>query len=224
MKAMGALPLVSVVIPAYNAEAFLAAALESALSQEGANLDVIVVDDGSTDGTAAVLGRFGEQVRVFRQDNAGSGAARNRGAARARGDYLAFLDADDLWAPGKLSRQLAALAREPTLDMVWGGVREFRDGDDPAASDLPVLAAPHPGAALLRREAFERTGGFSETFRQTEVVEWATRILQAGLRQAGMDDVVMYRRLHGANKGQGNAPARSEYLAVLKRHLDRRRS
>jgi len=224
MKARGALPLVSVVIPAYNAEAFLPAALESVLSQDGVSLDIIVVDDGSTDSTAAVLGRYREQVRVLRQDNAGSGAARNRGAAGARGDYLAFLDADDLWAPGKLSRQLAALAREPILDLVWGGVREFRDGDDPAVSDLPVLAAPHPGAALLRREAFERTGGFSETFRQTEVVEWATRILEVELRQAGIEDVVMYRRLHGANKGLGNAAARSEYLAVLKRHLDRRRS
>lgn len=216
--------LVSVVIPAYNAEAFVEAAVESVLGQEGARLDVIIVDDGSTDRTGEVLRRFGAQVRIRSQGNAGSSAARNLGAALARGEYLAFLDADDLWAPGKLKRQLAAFACDPGLDVVWGGVREFRDGEDPAASQRPVLAAPHPGAALLRREAFERTGGFSDVFRETEVVEWATRILEPEFRQARVDDVVMYRRLHGTNKGLDNEAARREYLAVLKRHLDRRRS
>jgi len=214
---------VSVVIPAYNAAAYLGAAIESVLAQGKPVLEVIVVDDASTDETPDLLYAYGDPVRVIRQEKGGSSVARNRGAALARGQLLAFLDADDLWATDKLERQLAVLDGDPSLDVVWGQVREFLDGEEPAASVRPARPAPHPGTALLRREAFLRTGGFSEVFRETEVVEWVAKILDLGLKQAMLDDVLMYRRLHRSNKGRGNEQARREYLAVLKRHLDRRR-
>ena len=108
---------VSVVIPAYNAEAYIGRALRSVLGQRRGADEVIVVDDGSTDGTAAAVGAFGESVRYIRQEKSGASAARNAGIAAASGEWIAFLDADDEWLPGRLERQLALLARN--RELVW---------------------------------------------------------------------------------------------------------
>src|ERR1700742_4118116 len=93
------MPLFSVIIPTYNRCAFIGRALDSVLSQEGCDLEVIVVDDGSTDGTPEMLGRYDRQIQILKQSNKGPGAARNRGLQEASGEYVAFLDSDDLWFP-----------------------------------------------------------------------------------------------------------------------------
>src|SRR4030095_10925317 len=121
-------PLVSVVIPAYNSERFVDEALESVLRQSHQRLEVIVVDDGSTDGTGARVRAYGNQVRYIHQVNAGVGAARNKGLAAATGDYIAFLDADDLWWPEKIELQLEIAARNPESGLIaCDGVR-FGEG------------------------------------------------------------------------------------------------
>ncbi len=101
---------VSIIVPAYNAESFIEATIRSALAQTHADVEVIVVDDGSTDATRDRLREFGDRIVVHRQANKGVAAARNRGALAAAGDWLAFLDSDDLWLPDKVERQLAAAA------------------------------------------------------------------------------------------------------------------
>lgn len=117
-------PVVSVVMPAYNAERFVDEAVESVLTQSHQRLEVIVVDDGSTDGTGARVRAYGDQVRYLRQANAGAGAARNRGVEAATGDYVAFLDADDLWRPEKLEVQLEIATRNPASGLIaCDGVR-----------------------------------------------------------------------------------------------------
>jgi hypothetical protein len=118
---MTELPLVSVVIPAWNAAAFVGEAIESARAQTWPHLEVIVVDDGSTDETPAALRRYDDapDVRVIRQDNAGPAAARNRGVEAGRGEFIAFLDADDLWRPTKVRKQLDAFRRNPKLGLVY---------------------------------------------------------------------------------------------------------
>lgn len=103
--------LVSIIIPAFNRESTIAASVESALAQDHPKIEVIVVDDGSTDGTIGELERFGDRIVVIRQPNAGPSAARNRGVANAKGEIVAFLDSDDLWLPGKVSRQVALMER-----------------------------------------------------------------------------------------------------------------
>jgi len=108
-------PDVSVVIPAYNAAWCVAKAIESVLVQEGADFEIIVVDDGSTDDTAAVLARYGDAIRVVRQRNQGLSAARNAGIRAAQGEFVAFLDADDWWLAGKLGQQLALMHTRPEL-------------------------------------------------------------------------------------------------------------
>ena len=117
-------PLVSVMIGAYNAAPYLGEAIESVLGQDYEPIELIVVDDGSTDGTADVARSFA-QAKVIQQENGGNGSARNRAVENASGELYAFLDADDRFTPGKLSLQKAVLDADPGLDMVFGHVREF---------------------------------------------------------------------------------------------------
>lgn len=114
-------PLVSVIMPAYNAERFIGEAVDSALAQTHNRLKIIIVDDGSTDNTPAAIGRYAgdPRVRAYHQDNAGPAAARNHGISYARGEYVAFLDADDLWKPDKLEKQLALFRGNPDLGLVY---------------------------------------------------------------------------------------------------------
>src|SRR5262245_34199236 len=109
------MPLVSVLIPVYNGAAFIATAVDSALNQQEVDVDVIVIDDGSTDATPEILASYQERIRVLRQTNAGHVKARNNGAKIAKGEWLAFLDADDEWLPDKLARQLACADSQTSM-------------------------------------------------------------------------------------------------------------
>ncbi|MGI8927593.1 MAG: glycosyltransferase family 2 protein [Tepidiformaceae bacterium] len=214
---------ISVVIPAYNAAAYLGEAIESALAQPWPALEVIVVDDGSTDGTAAIAAAFGSPVRSVRIEHGGAGAARNAGVAAARGELLAFLDADDLWPAVRLAPMVTALEADPALALVFGHAVQFRRE---AAGD--VNGAPQPGYAaggmLVRREAFARVGPFSRTWALGEFIDWYARARDAGLQSTLIPDVVLLRRLHGANLGLRAASDRTEYTRVLREALARRRT
>ena len=134
--------LITVIIGAYNAERYLAEAIDSVLAQTHPRLELIVVDDGSTDGTGDVAEAYGDPVRCIRQENGGMAAARNRAVPEARGDYLAFLDADDRFPPDKLAGQLAVFEADPDLDVVYGHVTEFLSPDlDETARALPGTQA-----------------------------------------------------------------------------------
>ena len=111
-------PTVSVVIPAYNAEAFVGDAIDSVLAQTFHDFEIIVVDDGSADGTRRVVTAYGDRVRFYQQEQAGASRARNRGIEEAHGEFIAFLDADDLWLPTKLEKQVQAFRNDPSLGLV----------------------------------------------------------------------------------------------------------
>jgi glycosyltransferase involved in cell wall biosynthesis len=222
-------PEVSVLIAVYNGERFLRDAVESVLAQAHPALEVIVVDDGSTDGSAAAV-RGLDGVRVIRQENAGQPSALNRGLDHATGEFLAFNDADDLWTPGRLAAQLAACKAEPSLEAVFGHVEQFAEADAPPGvvagltPDRVVQPSRLHTAMLIRREAFDRIGPFDTTLRIGGVAEWADRTRRAGLREHMLDDVVLRRRLHAANIGlQQREAARADYLALARAALARRR-
>ncbi len=215
---------ISVVIPVFNGANYVGEAIDSALAQSPVPCEIIVIDDGSTDDTPAVVGTFGPPVRYHRQENRGSSAARNLGAALATGELLAFLDADDLWASDKLALQLAAMAEDSRIDIVFGHVQEFRHNPRQGGEAGPAIPGFHPGAMLIRRPAFDRIGGFSEDFQQAEVVEWMARLVERDVAYRMLPETVMYRRIHDSNKGRNNADAKSQYLRILKLHLDRRRA
>lgn len=218
-------PRISVVIPVYNGERFLGEAIGSVLSQAERPLEVIVIDDGSTDGSAEVARAF-PSVNYVYQANAGQAEARNQGAALATGEFLAFLDADDVWMPDKLTWQLAAFAAEPHLDAVFGHAEQFVEAGSPheVAEKLRILPAQLPSAMLIRRQRFLQLGGYPTGLRVAEVVDWYARALESGLKAITLDQVVYRRRIHGANTTLRNRPATSDYLAVVRSALRRRRS
>lgn len=220
---------ISVMIPAYQAELYLADALESVLMQQYRPLEVIVVDDGSSDGTPEVAARFPE-IRYHRQDNAGNGAARNTAVHLATGDLFAFLDADDRLVQGTLQTLAAAFDDDPQLDVVYAHVREFVSPDiaDDSREMLrpPVerVAGSLPTNMLMRREAFLAVGPFVTDLKVGTTVDWAAKSAEHGFRTALLDDVLFERRLHAANNGIVHRDHRRDYVKVVKAALDRRRA
>ncbi len=217
---------VSVIIPAHDSERYLAAAIESVLAQTVPATEVIVVDDGSTDGTAEVAAAFAPRVACLSQENAGPAGACNRGLAAARGDLIAFLDADDLWVKEKLALQLRRLAREPRVEAVYGHAQEFLSPDvsEPAPSVHPGPAPFRARSTLLtRRESFDRVGPFDPHLRQADFIDWGARADDAGVRSVTLDDVLLHRRLHDSNLGRTDRGRRVEYVRAARAALHRRR-
>lgn len=220
--------LISVVIPTYNRADYLPEAVDSVLAQGYASLELIVVDDGSTDGTKALLAHRGS-VRYHYQPNQGIGAARNAGVELARGSYLAFLDSDDVWMPGKLVRQMAVLDADPRVDVVYGHAEQFRSPEiEPGywqrSRTVPgIVAAPVACSMLIRRAAFDRVGPFDRRLSIGVEMDWYARLAERGLGVRMLPDVLFRRRLHRSNFNLTHASEQSERLRVLKAVIDRRR-
>ena len=215
---------ISVVIPTYNSAAYLGAAIESVIDQRYEHLQIIVVDDGSTDDTTSVAKKYGG-VAYIKQDNRGISAARNAGLRLVVGEFLAFLDADDLWCPGKLAKQMAYFDREPELDMVFARVDEFHTPEQPPSNTQLRLNFPGylPGTMLIKTESFERIGNFSTSIRTGEFIDWLLRAKEAALSSMMVDEILLFRRLHANNSSRVQNCDRADYAKVLKASLDRRR-
>jgi glycosyltransferase involved in cell wall biosynthesis len=222
---------VSVIIPAFDASKYLGEAIDSVVGQSHDRLEIIVVDDGSNDDTAAVAARFGSALRYVYQPHSGPGAARNHGVRVSTGAYLAFLDADDLWESDKLSIQLAAFAADPSLEIVFGHVVQFWSPDLPPelAASVPALGEPmrgdHPGAMLLRRDVFDEVGLFRESREGDDLsfIDWYARALDRDRDMLMLEAVVMRRRLHETNLGRVTMKGPVEYARALRRVVERRR-
>jgi len=215
---------VAVVIPAYQAERFVGAAIESVLDQPCPVDQIVVVDDGSTDRTAAVARSFGPPVVVVERPNGGIGAARNTGVSLVGSELLAFLDADDLWTRAALESRLG-LFEDPLLDAAFGQVSRFVEiaAGGPVAAG-PPLAGQFPTAMLIRRRAFERVGAFAEGTAVSEGLDWLLRAQEAGLVTTMVDETVLWRRVHGANNSLLRRGEIGEYARTLKASLDRKRA
>jgi glycosyltransferase involved in cell wall biosynthesis len=198
---------VSVIVPVYDAERFVVEALDSIWAQRYPALEVLAVDDGSTDGSAALvsarLARHPELRLLRLPANAGPGAARNVGLAMARGELLTFLDADDRMAPERLAFQAAYLGAHGDVDVVVGTEAiELAPGVRPPAwLGLRRGARPryYQMSMMARRAAFAQVGAFDESFRMGSDHEWMCRAATAGVRTALVDRVLLVRRLHGGN-------------------------
>jgi glycosyltransferase involved in cell wall biosynthesis len=224
-------PLVSCIVPCFNGSRFLQECLASVLAQTHRPLEVIVVDDGSTDTSSEVVHRFGDAVNYHRRENGGPAAACNTGLALARGEFIAFLEQDDLWVEGKTERQLAELASHIELDYCVSHVQNFwvpelRD-EALRYRDHPVMQ-PVPGyvvqTLLARRRAFDRVGPFDESLRFACASDWFMRAEEAGCRGGLVPEVLTRRRLHEDNFSRRHrAASRDQFLHVVKAMLDRRR-
>jgi glycosyltransferase involved in cell wall biosynthesis len=221
---------VSVVVAAYNAEAYIAEAVGSVLGQTVPPHEVIVIDDGSTDATRNVLGQFGDRITVLTKENSGQAVAVNKALATAQGELIGFCDADDLWMPRKLELQLALLDRQGDVEAVFGKVEQFVSPDVPAAQRerLKPAVAVMPGelkqCMLIRRAALDRAGPFDESLPATFFIAWLGRAKQNGLKSAHVDDIVVRRRLHLGNGGRTNTDAQNrETLLALRKAIKARR-
>ena len=217
-------PLVSVVVAAYNCERFVGAAIESALAQAYSPVEVIVVDDGSTDSTADVAARY--PVRLIRQPNGGQGAAKNSGVAAARGGLIAFLDGDDLWFPPKLTRQVELLEARPEAQGALARLEVLLEAGVPHP---PWLARTReypwfpPSSWLVRRSALEAAGPFDEDLVLPDF-DWMLRARDAGLAFEIVPGAPLGRyRFHGENVSYRREQMREHAFIALRRSLDRSR-
>ncbi len=222
--------MISCIIPAHNAERFLQEALDSVLAQTYRPIEVVVVDDGSSDGTADVARSAGDSVVYIHQANAGASAARIRGIEATTGDLISLLDADDVWLPEKLERQVAEFSARPELDALFTHVQNFwidelreeaeRFRDHRIAKPLPGYVAD---TMMVRRSAFARFGPF-ERVHHGEVTEWILRARHAGATIDILPDVLTRRRLHQSNLSRVlQDRSRDRFLHIVKAHLDRER-
>jgi glycosyltransferase involved in cell wall biosynthesis len=198
--------LISCIIPVYNGERFLSESLESIFGQTYNPLQVIVVDDGSTDRTAEIARSYGSRLLLLQQPNRGSAAAKNRGISAAEGEYIAFLDADDVWYPEKLARQIARLRKRNHIDLCFTRFEHFwmpelaheeqRHGNSPLSQPQ---AAWSIGTLLTRRSIFDNFGLFDDGLRGNENMIWFLRAAGQGAVIEVLTDVLMRRRFHSAN-------------------------
>jgi len=204
---------VSLIIPCYNQAAFVEEAIGSALAQSLAPAEIVVIDDGSTDDIAPSLAPFGDRVRLHRQANAGAASARNVGLSMTCFPLVAFLDADDLWPEGSLAARVSALIRT-NADLVFGAVANLDMRSGRREAPMPARMA---GAMLARRAVFRRVGPFNEALRSAELIDWIDRAATAGCTIAYADDMVLLRRIHGANMMLNAPGTAADRMAVLRR-------
>jgi glycosyltransferase involved in cell wall biosynthesis len=223
--------LISCIVPVFNGEKYLAEALDSIFAQTYPRLEVIVVDDGSTDRTATVIAAFGDRVRSLWQNNQGPAAARNRGLHAARGEFIAFLDADDLWHPEKLQRQMQRFQDRPELDYCVTYMQNFwipELKDEAAKYRNHRITQRVPGyvtqTLMARLALFDVLGPFNPALGYGDGTEWFLRARERGAVVEVMPEVLVYRRLHPSNLSRLHAAeSREEFLRILKCSLDSRR-
>jgi len=222
---------VSCIVPAYNSQRFIREALESIFAQSRPPAEVIVVDDGSTDGTSDIVKRFRPRVRYLFQNTAGPSATRNAGIIAAGQAFVAFLDADDLWHREKIAWQLDCFRRNPALDVcvtfaqnVW--TSELADEADrlqnhPRNQSVPAYIS---GAMLARKAVFDRVGLFNEKLWFADAAEWFMRARGLGISVQILPEVLMYHRMHGQNISRRfSERSKLEFIRVVRESIFRRR-
>jgi glycosyltransferase involved in cell wall biosynthesis len=240
--------MVSVIIPVYNRENTVCAAVDSVLAQTYGNLEIIVVDDGSSDRSLSVLGTYGDRIRVVCQSNSGPSAARNRGVAESTGEIVAFLDSDDCWLPEKIARQVALMDRagQEMICCVCNAL--VKGGEESFLGETFAHAGIHPGftegvwlnpqailstrfllfnqVVAIRREAFDRVGGFNERMRLLEDYELALRLTALGYWGVIREPLVLkYNDTNGIgvecmNDRQRHAEVRAEVISGILESAD----
>jgi glycosyltransferase involved in cell wall biosynthesis len=222
-------PRVSVVLPAFNGEAFIADAVASVRAQALDALEIVVVDDGSSDSTPAIVQRMGPDVRCVRQPRGGPAAARNRGISLARADLVAFIDQDDMWPPNQLRTLMALLDANPSAQVATGLTQALviagHEGE--RATFAPYgnpWRAPHVGAALFRRGVFDIVGRLNATLRYCgDDLDWFMRARELGVGIVATDLVTLLFRVHDANTSRDALFRKNALIEAVRASINRRR-
>ncbi|MGB5634791.1 MAG: glycosyltransferase family A protein [Waterburya sp.] len=224
---------VSIIIPVYNGDRYLAAAIDSILAQTYQDLEIIVVDDGSTDDSSQIAQQYGKVVQYLSQTNQGVAASRNLGLATARGDYIAFLDQDDVFLSHKLSSQVSCLEQDDNLGMVNSGWQITNQGGEVKAAVQPWQQIPHLnsanliiwkpvflGAMLFRRSWLERLTGFDTNLEQTPDVDLVMRLAMIGCPAAWVEQTTVQYRQHQANASKNTLLQAQELNQITARFFN----
>ncbi|HWP47775.1 MAG TPA: glycosyltransferase family A protein [Candidatus Limnocylindrales bacterium] len=221
-------PLVSVVVPIYNSARYLGEAIESVLAQTYRPIEIIVVDDGSTDESARVAQWY--PVRYYRQPHSGPGAARNRGIMEAHGEFLAFLDADDVWMPEKLEVQVGYLIEHPDVQYTTTRIEFFLEPGCPFPATLlrqEILEGDWSvrliQTLVARRQVFNHVGIFDPQMSTAEDVDWFARANDLGTPMAVIDRVLLLKRIHDRNTSVNMAENMQNVFIALRRSVARKR-
>ena len=220
---------VSVIIPVRDGERYLGEAIQSVLCQTYVPAEVIVVDNGSKDSSAEIARSFGEPVRVLEETARGAAQARNTGLRAAAGDLIAFLDADDVWEPEKLARQIEILHAQPEFDLVFTNMEDFLSPelDDELRNRLCVRSGGYPGLSLstmlLRAPTFRSVGALPE-LPIGEFIAWYGLAQTVGLKSHTIPEVLVRRRIHLSNTTLRHRQDQAGYLKAAKMVLDARRA
>lgn len=220
-------PLVSVIIPVYNGENFIREAVENVLSQKYPALEIIIINDGSTDGTEAIITQLPVDVRYLTQTNSGPAAARNKGIRDASGEFITFLDADDLWPENNLNIMVDEMLRNPKMDVIRGYAQlmEFdKTGGGFKYVGNPKESFPdYIGAAIYRKSAFGKVGLFDPMLRFGEDADWYIRAREKQLNIKRLEETSLFVRRHGGNMTEGKNMVELNALKVFKKSIERRR-
>jgi len=220
-------PLVSVIVPVFNGERFVREAVENILSQDYPSLEIIIVDDGSTDKTADIVNQLPYEIRYFNQGNNGPAAARNKGIKEATGEYIAFLDVDDLWPKTSIRMLVKELSESENVDVIHGYAQMAYYNPVTHTyeySGNPTESFPHYiGAALYRKTVFTQAGLFDTTLLFGEDTDWFTRAQELNLNIKRLEDVTLIVRRHGRNITHDKGLIELNQLRVFKKSLERMR-
>jgi glycosyltransferase involved in cell wall biosynthesis len=223
-------PLISVIIPVYNCDRYLGEAIESILSQTYRPLEILIIDDGSTDKSAEIAKSFIPSVKYYYQPNSGScSSPLNYGIKLSQGDFLAFLDSDDLWLKDKLMIQSQCFAENPHLDIVFGHVKQFISPELDSAIrqrfEIPkeIIQGIHRGTMLIKKQSFLSVGYFDSHWQRVEFIDWYIRAKSLNLEMMVIPDILFKRRIHQNNIGIIKKDRQSEYVQVIKQALNKKR-
>jgi glycosyltransferase involved in cell wall biosynthesis len=224
-------PLISCIVPNFNYARYLPEALDSILAQTYLPIEILIVDAGSTDDSAEVAARYADRVRYMLRPTRHPSETRNAGIAEAHGEFIAFLDSDDLWKPEKLALQMARFTARPDLDFCLTHAQIFWDEalqaeaqrleQHPRAQSIPGYATT---TLLARRTLFDRVGLLDPALRSTDAAEWIVRALEQGAVMEILPEMLVFRRIHQNNLTRKDvAGQRREWLHFVKARLDRQR-
>jgi len=223
--------LVSIIMPVFNTDKYLKEALDSIFSQTYRNFEIICIDDGSIDNSLPILKSFENRIKLIINDkNYGTSESRNRGIQLSKGEFLAFLDADDIWEKNKLEIQIKEFNDKPDLDVSFAYMQCFispeLSGDARNKRYCPPDSVPcHiPSSAVIKRTSFEKVGYFDTRFKNIEFMDWVNKAKETGLKIETLNDTLVFRRIHETNVGIiDKEHSRSDYLKIIKESLERKR-
>lgn len=221
-------PLISVIMPVFNREKYIREALQSILDDAYHRKEIIVVDDGSTDNSVHIVSEFPE-IKIIRQKNQGVAVARNTGIKASGGQFITYLDSDDIWMPGRIELCLDYFVKNSNTDLIMGQEILFLDH----AITKPALIkeewlnqamdAGNNGVTMLKKSCYDRVGLFNPVYKKGEDTEWHVRAIEAGLNIGRISSVFQWRRVHDANLSfvPGENP-NSNLIQIIRESLHRK--